>query len=379
MAAAEKTVIRDAIHGDIELDGGVLSILDEPAMQRLRYVRQWATTYLVFPSARHSRFEHSLGTYCLTRMLCGRLIADADEAAHVSIAGLLHDAGHPAFSHLSEVVVHGLTGKDHEQLGIDIVSSQPLSAALEKRGYSVSKIVSILSGKDRHHALIGGDLGTDRMDYLLRDAYFCGVNYSTVDASRLINTLKLSAGELVVPAKGLRAAESLLVSRHLMMSSVYYHHAVRIASKMLRKAIRISMEDGGLTVGDLCNGTDDHLLFSMAKSGSRLARMLTQRRLFKRALSKPLSVPKASWQRESEKVARELEGEFGEESVVVCSPVIHSSGVSLHTDAFGKSESLAEASGLVKALTASESAPELIVACEPALMEKVAKAAARLI
>ena len=377
----EETLIRDAIHGDIALDSSVMAILDTPALQRLRYVRQLATAYQVFPSAHHTRFEHSLGVYHLTRLMCDRLVEDEEKARHVAMAGLLHDIGHSAFSHLSEPVVKAACGKGHEELGIAKIMAQPLASDLERHGYSVSVLQKILSGKDKHSAIISGDLGTDRMDYLLRDAYFCGVQYSVIDAKRLISIIKYRGNDLVIPKKGIEAAESLLVSRNLMISSVYYHHAIRIGQEMLRKALSLSMLRGELTDKALINGTDDHLLYSLVDKGSYLALRLSQRKLFKRAVmhqfardSKP-----SEWQRAARDIDAALSEKIGLENYVIAQPSIHSSEISFLAETDDGLAPLVEVSPIARALTLRNTEQTLIVACDNSRKDVVSKACAKFV
>ena len=375
--SADLTVVRDAIHGDIELGGDFLAVLDHPAVQRLRFVRQLATAYLVYPSAHHSRFEHSLGTYHLAGELCDRIVADKEKARHVRLAALLHDVGHSAFSHLSEPIVKGLAGKNHEQLGLDLIASGEFGEKISDAGFSVSKLCDILRGKDPAGAIVCGDLGVDRIDYLLRDAYFCGVSYSVIDAQRLLQTMKLSGKELVIPIKGLKAAESLLVSRYLMLTTVYLHHAVRIAQEMLRKAISKALEADELEVEDLTSGTDDFLLQSMARGGNLLARRVAQRNLFKRAYSAQMSSDVG--QKEGEKLVEDLDealaDELGRENFVISPFQAHSSDISFRVEDGKKTGNLVEYSALARALEAEKVERTLIVATDADNRIKAAKIA----
>ncbi len=367
----EDLVIRDAIHGDITFESGMLAVLDSPQMQRLRFVRQLGTTYLTFPSAHHSRYEHSLGTYFLTQEICSRIMGDSEESRHVMLAGLLHDVGHSAFSHLSEPVVKKYTGKSHEDLGIERVKSGKLSETIERHGYSTRKICDILSEKNRLGAVIWGDLGTDRMDYLLRDSYFCGVYFSGIDAQRLIKVMKISDEGLVIPHKDVSAvAESLLVSRHLMRTSIYTHHSVRIAQDMLRKSLDMSIANGNLSVPELLNGADDYVLFSLVKKGDGLAKRVSDRRLFKRSYETE-RVQDAK--KKMPELVEKLSDAIGEGNFVVSMPESASTQISFKIQYRGKIRNLLEYSALARALSQSNAHETLLVATDRKDRDKARK------
>jgi HD superfamily phosphohydrolase len=369
---AEDLVIRDAIHGDICLESGMLPVLDSPQMQRLRFVRQLGTTYLTFPSAHHSRYEHSLGTYYLTQEICQRILGDSEESRHVMLAGLLHDVGHAAFSHLSEPIVKKYTGKTHEELGIERVRKSRLADAIERNGYSVRKVCDILSEKNRLGAVIWGDLGTDRMDYLLRDSYFCGVYFSGIDAQRLIKVMKISDEGLVIPHKDVSAvAESLLVSRHLMRTSIYTHHSVRIAQEMLRKSLAASLENGRLEIGALLEGADDNILFSLVKKGDGLARRVSERRLFKRSFE-------TERVHDARRALSELEcalcDALGQQNFIISLPEASSTQISFKIEHRGRIRNLVEYSALARALTQSTGHDTVLVATDRKDRDKARKA-----
>ncbi len=367
----EDLVIRDAVHGDITLESGMLAVLDSPAMQRLRYVRQLGTTYMTFPSAHHSRYEHSLGTYFLTQEICQRILGESDESRHVMLAGLLHDVGHSAFSHLSEPIVKKYTGKTHEELGIERIRSGKLAEIIERQGYSVRRLCDILSEKNRLGAVIWGDLGTDRMDYLLRDSYFCGVYFSGIDAQRLIKVMKISDEGLVIPHKDVSAvAESLLVSRHLMRTSIYTHHSVRIAQEMLRKSLSTSIGNGNLSVSELLNGADDYVLFSLVKKGDVLAKRVSERRLFKRSFeTERVQNAKKALPELDEKLSDAL----GEQSFIISIPESSSTQISFKIEYRGKIRNLVEYSALARALSESNTHETVLVATDRKDRDKARK------
>ena len=358
-------IIRDALHDNIELNDLEVSLLDTSEMQRLRGVRQLSLAYLVYPSATHTRFEHSLGTFHLTSILSKRLFSEP-ESQKLRIAALLHDIGHSAFSHLSERIVKEKTGKDHEMLALDKIKKGEISETLSENGISPSEIAKTFISPESK--IISSDFGTDRMDYLVRDSHFTGVAYSSIDAERLLLSSSFQNGELMLQEKGVLAAESLLVSRYLMFSSVYNHHAVRITSAMLEKALRNELEKGTISIEDITSGTDEVLLSKMLSN--RLAERISIRNLFKTAFSLDFSKLDEMKRKETEnkripEIEKELSSVLGSDSFVICKPSMHMKEIDvkvLRND--GSSYSLLEESLISKAVQQKGKENLLIVACE---------------
>ncbi len=374
--------IRDAVHGNVELNALEERVLDCAPLQRLRDLHQLATAYLVFPSARHSRFEHSLGTFYLAGKLCAHLGLSKEKSQETRLAALLHDVGHGAFSHLSEPFLKKHLRKSHEELGVMRVRESEVAAVLEDGGISLGNLEKILLSKTRDSAIVSGDLGCDRVDYLLRDALFCGVAYSVVDAQRLIETLKFEKGELAVGEKGRVPAESLLVSRYLMFNSVYFHHAVRISYEMVRKAVDSAFEKGAISIEAVSLGSDALLLHKLCVAKEPLACRVSGRKLLKRAfaLNVPLGGALEKFFEDKETAARELDGVFSRASgggeFVCCLPEVHSKPFKVRVlDSNGACRDLSAISPLAKALEAENAERELIVACAPEKKSAVSRAA----
>ncbi|MFH1200175.1 MAG: HD domain-containing protein [Candidatus Micrarchaeota archaeon] len=359
--------IRDAVHANIDLSGAEVAVLDTPPMQRLRYVKQLALAHLVYPSAVHSRFEHSLGTLHLTGIAASRLFGK-DAAALLRLAGLLHDVGHGAFSHLSEPLLVEKTGKNHEQLGRELIAKSEISDALDAGGFSAHALISEMSGP--RESLVSSAFGTDRIDYLLRDAHFTGASYSLVDAERLLSSFAFESGALVLQEKGLLAAESLLVSRYLMFRAIYNHHANRIASKMMENALRTALESGKIAIGDIAGGNDYALLFSL-KDEPLVARILS-RRLFKTAFS-------AGEGASAQSIEAELLAEYSLEDFVVCGDLgsLASPDVALRRKDGSKSTLLTD-SFLSREVDRQMKAQGVLVACGEKDAKKVGAFCARL-
>ena len=277
--------IKDSVHDHIEMTGVATDLLDTPAMQRLRRISQLGTVGLVYPSANHTRLEHSIGVYALARRACEVLSIDGAARDELVAAALLHDVGHPPFSHNIEELIHRETGKLHDDV-LDIVSGGRVGETLEAYGLSPQRIADLIRGEGRYGQVISGDLDVDRMDYLLRDAHHTGVAYGTIDHERLVRALRFVDETLVFAAGNLQTAESLLLARALMNPTVYQHHVARIARRMLWAATETLLGSTSTTAATLRRMDDVDLrarLRAEASTAPMMAR-IDERRLYKRAI-----------------------------------------------------------------------------------------------
>ena len=365
--------IRDPIHGTVALSDCESALLDTPQMQRLRLVRQLAMAHLVYPGANHTRFEHSIGTLFLAGRICRQLGLPQAQSAQVRAAALLHDIGHPPFSHEAEAVLAPITG-DHEKVGRSLLRSSEVADVLGRHfsGKDISGMEQSPLGQ-----IISSDVGADRMDYLLRDSHYTGVAYGVIDAERICSTLSLSEKGLLVKESGLEAAESLLVARATMFSTVYFHKTVRIASRMLQEAIATAIADCSLEPENSFSLGDAGMLSEISKSpkAKPLVEMLLARRLYKKALGVPFT---AAAKIGRERAEKELSSECGC-PVLVDLPLPHAgAGVPL-LKKDGKVEPLSDCSELVSSLArVQKSRLEALVVCRAADVQKVAAAASRL-
>ena len=248
-------------------------------MQRIRRVRQLGFAYLVYPGANHTRFEHSLGTYALSK----RIQLKKEDANEVRVAALLHDVSHGPYSHASEQIIYKYTGKFHEGLE----KHGNVAEVLEKFDISAGKIDAHIKGKTQLGRILNGEIDVDRMDYLVRDAYYTGVAFGMVDVVRLMYEIEFKNGKLLIMEGGLKAAESLLVSRFLMYPSVYFHHVGRIAECMFNSALERMIKECELDVKTLRKMDDYEINVAMRASGGyakEIIERINQRKLFKRAL-----------------------------------------------------------------------------------------------
>jgi HD superfamily phosphohydrolase len=280
-------IIKDPVHGYVEVEDFALALLDSPALQRLRYIKQLGFSYLVYPGANHTRFEHSLGTMFLADVAGRRFGLCDEERTLVVAAALLHDIGHGPFSHASEPLMEKYLNRTHDD--IDLAVEEQAGDLLQASGIDTLELCAVVKGKHTLSGIIHGDLDVDRMDYLLRDAYYTGAPYGTVDAQRLIRHMIRTPEGTVLDENGVNAAESLLIARTLMRPSVYYHHVSRIGESMFQLAVLEHL--AGASAGE-CG-----CLFSMDDAGCmhtlrtsenpvtrNLAQRLYERRLYKRAL-----------------------------------------------------------------------------------------------
>ena len=334
-------LIRDAVHGYHLLQPYEVAILDCPIVQRLRYIHQTALAYLVYPTAHHTRFDHSLGMAAVAEKMVNALRVVARVRGinqrlfrEVRLAALLHDVGHTFFSHLSESIIKGKFGhvfreikamthkgrtgyfhraKPGEILSYALITSGPVRRYLEEarrlhriRGIDIERVAGLVVGQppdDDHQFMadiINGPIDADKIDYLLRDCHFTGIK-AEVDPERIYFTLdviRLPAwsprGYLTIKSGGVPHLEQMLLAKMMLFSSIYHHHKIRALECMVKAAFETMSEplrvrDRALDFGTL----RDFFYVSEAdwlSAGSAhpqvggLIRTLLNRRLLKRAL-----------------------------------------------------------------------------------------------
>jgi len=280
--------IKDSVHDHVTVEGVARELLDTPAVQRLRRVRQLGTVNLVYPSANHTRFEHSLGVYHLACEAIANL-DDVDDrsrqARRVKAAALLHDVGHGPFSHNLEQLTHRHTGKYHDDVH-ELLDGGQVGDTLRSYDLSPERIADLVAGEGRLGQLVSGELDVDRMDYLVRDAHHTGVPYGTIDTGRLVRELTFVDGELVLSDNNVQTAESLLVARALMNPTVYSQHAARISKSMLRRGTERLLAESAVTAEELRRMDDHDLMAALRRcpATEEDARRYDHRDLYKRAV-----------------------------------------------------------------------------------------------
>ena len=236
----EEKVLRDPIHEYIHVNLQLIwDLINAREVQRLRRIHQLGVSMLVYHTAEHSRFSHSLGVYEITRRMIEEVSGLKEqltplESVSLLCAALLHDVGHGPFSHAFENVSH----IHHETLSIQIIT-QPseihsiLMKADETLPLMISQILSHTYTKPLLSQIISGPIDADRMDYLLRDAYFTGTSYGQFDLGRILRTLRIEGQRLVVKESGVHAIEDYIMARYHMYWQVYYHPVSRSGEVMI--------------------------------------------------------------------------------------------------------------------------------------------------
>ena len=300
-------VIHDSVHGSITLPASYERILSSPEMQRMGQIHQLGLANLVFPGANHTRLEHMLGTFRLAARFSQALGITGSERDLLLVSALVHDVGHPPFSHTFEDVLKKRLRVDHMELTARIILGE-VDVVPDHEKYVVKNVPRIAECVERMSvdpgevamtvmkergargipqyvtSLIHGPVDVDQIDYLMRDSYFTGVAPGRVDADRIISTSRIIGSRMVVRKSGVPAIEGLIVSRALMNSAVYFHRTVRIAEMMLTKAV--SMLDSAV-FEDVFKDTDASLSERLIRNGGfprDIALRLKYRRLYKTAL-----------------------------------------------------------------------------------------------
>ena len=250
------SVIRDPVHGYIRTTEVERELIDSPFVQRLRRIHQLAGSYMVYPGATHTRFEHVVGTMHVAGQVAESLSrsydVDKDMVQEVRIAALLHDVGHGPFSHMYEEVLAGKGERSHEEISRRVILETTVGDILERNGFSPKKMSDFAVGRARSkqpfmNEIVAGGLSADMMDYLPRDSYFTGVEYGNVDAQRVIDSMHVMNGHLVIDDAAIYAFEALLLARYEMFKAVYFHRTVRAAELMLVRSMQLADSVLGLT------------------------------------------------------------------------------------------------------------------------------------
>ena len=274
--------IRDPIHGFVELNPHEWNVINSRPFQRLRRIRQLAWTDYVYPAAMHCRFEHSIGVmHVATRIFDAIWQRDQDRLKSefdleksgaprqrqiLRLAALLHDLGHSPFSHAGEEALPQKDSKikyTHEEYS-DAILTISLHDCIDNDGYNytnhgvkASDISEVFSSRPRNaissflKTIVSGQMDADRMDYLLRDSYHCGVTYGRYDLDRIINSCCLCTNpeddtpSIGIDQGGLQAAEGLIIARYMMFSQVYFHHTRSIYDRHLSNCLSDLLSDEG--------------------------------------------------------------------------------------------------------------------------------------
>ncbi len=258
--------LRDPVHGFIELVDYEIKIVNTPVFQRLRKIKQLAMANLVYPGANHTRFDHSLGVFHVVSMMVRKLLPNLDEDKKrlIRYAALLHDIGHGPFSHISEHLLDKFsnltesnketsTEKIHELITRQLIEhNQDLNQFLSPE--EKNNIIKLLSGdyaeSPMRGEIVSGHLDADKIDYLMRDSYFCGVKYGIFDLERLLNTLvtydDFDESHIGIKSGGINALEQFVLAKYYMTTQVYRHKVRLVSDAMIIRGIELGIEKDSL-------------------------------------------------------------------------------------------------------------------------------------
>lgn len=243
-------IFNDPIHGFITVPKGIiLRLIDHPFIQRLRQIKQMGLGYLVFPAAEHSRFSHALGAMELAQRTLNNLrekdttISPAEYEGTL-IAILLHDVGHGPLSHTLEFNL--IKDFNHEMMTLAIMKelNREMEGALDT---AIKIFTNQYPKKPFLNQLVSSQLDLDRLDYLKRDSAFTGVYEGSVGIDRILKTMRVHKGNVVIEKKGIYAIENYILARRLMYMQVYLHKTVLSADKLMRnifRRVRLLIDEG---------------------------------------------------------------------------------------------------------------------------------------
>ena len=288
--------LRDPVHGFVKADELEAALISSRPLQRLRQVRQLGLANLVFPGAEHSRFSHVLGAMHLAGRTYDALATAVDspldpdvrapERRALRAAALVHDVGHAPFSHTAEDLFD--TPIDHETMSRRILALAEVSQLFEEHDVSLDLVLGLLTGDiDGHQRLlcqvISGELDVDKMDYLLRDSLFCGVQYGQFDLERLLETvtptLDPETGQwgIGVTAGGVHALEGLVLARYYMFTQVYFDVTGKVLELHLNEWLRETGRRWSSDPQSFLADDDVTVLYELRRSDSVHARALLER------------------------------------------------------------------------------------------------------
>jgi uncharacterized protein len=274
-----KGEIRDPIHGLIPVTSTEFELINTPVFQRLRRIRQLAMSELGFHGAAHNRFGHSIGVMHVVWRLAehlensgSALFKSNTDLENLRIAALLHDLGHGPFSHVSEYLLQerlkgskskSKTEEIHESITQSIIRlDKDVTKILGKE--RSSQIADMLANdgiqQDFRHDLVSGPLDGDKMDYLIRDSYYAGVQYGHFDLERLINVITLvdenKRKRLAIKMEGIQTAEQYVLAKYFIASQVYQHKSRHVTDRMIIEGIRRSIIEGNKELESLYSYSD---------------------------------------------------------------------------------------------------------------------------
>jgi HD superfamily phosphohydrolase len=270
---SRRKLIRDAVHGDIEMSPLEVELMDTPEFQRLRGIKQLGTAYLVFPSAVHTRFEHSLGTSWMAHRILESVrrnqSVSVDDERLIRVSALLHDITHIPFGHTLEDERRVLPRHDKDEERVEYFLRQSTAGRILKREGMQDEVITTIKGCDSFASdIVGGAISADLLDYLRRDTYFCGL--SQYYDSRIFESFIIDQGRLVMNLEkngmlrhdALSELINLLRIRYTLSERVYYHHTKVSSGAMISKAVELALREG-MAVRELRTLKDETLIWTL--------------------------------------------------------------------------------------------------------------------
>ncbi|MFV0288192.1 MAG: HD domain-containing protein [Mycoplasmatales bacterium] len=240
--------IKDVIHGEINIEEDIIiDLIQTLEFQRLRKIKQLGVTNYTFPGAEHTRYSHSIGVYYIIKLILKKFetsnLYTSEEAIALKVAGLLHDIGHGPLSHAAETFFDYA----HEDFTIAIIQKQDgeIHQILKKYDQNnqqniYQQVIDLIAkehGNKALNSLISSSIDADRMDYLLRDSYYTGAVYGTIDIQRIISLMKYKENKIVFDSKALYTLEDFILSRYHMFNQVYLNKKSLIYERLLQKIL----------------------------------------------------------------------------------------------------------------------------------------------
>ncbi|MCK4669558.1 MAG: HD domain-containing protein [Nanoarchaeota archaeon] len=284
--------ISSSLYRFVELNDLQEELLETPEIQRLRYLKQLAVVDKVFPDATHTRFAHAIGVSNLAGEFAIFLKLEKNEKFLVQAAGLLHDVGHPPFSHVTNRFLKTILGdrdiKNHEDLSRQIVEGQfvlnlpgagQIPNILQKYGLDPKVVGELVTnshtGKPYLQAVISGGVDADKLDYLRRDSESSGVVSGNIDQQRILQLALINNNHLEFDPKAISPVKEMLQARSTMYNEVYNHRTAHVVTRMLQKALQMSFDIGENK--DFYNLGDEELMMRLMNSENKQIRNLALR------------------------------------------------------------------------------------------------------
>jgi len=291
-------------------------LIDTVYMQRLRRIKQNGLCFLVYPAMNSTRFEHSIGVMHLSGLMADHLELAEKDKEKLRAAALLHDVGHGPFSHTSDEALAS-RGDTHEGRSSKIIQKTEISDILEDSGINPQEIAGLVKGEGRLAKILCSEIDVDKMDYLVRDSYYAGVAYGTIDLERIIYGTKLRGDDIVIKKGSLEAVEFLLISRNLMYETVYRHHTKRKAESMFRSALAYALKKK-LKYEEFPGMDDIDLVYRLRHTGGyaqEIMKRIDTRKLFKTVFQERVMLVEETFRpdlvRNKEKIEEKIAKDYG--------------------------------------------------------------------